>query len=326
MRNKIQLTRDSGEVVEVELINSFTVKNSGNNYMMYTINEIDSSNLIKIYVSKVFGNTEPFALIKIEDEAEWTGIKDIMRGIIATGALDNIQYNNLNLAGSKLEDSKIILLPVDAVNNALTNSFYNKESLSPVVAATEPIVPQEAVSVASNVVSSEPVVSPISIAPVSEPIQTSPVEIAPEPSVISAPLTNPEPPKEVSTSTVPETSKFLTDIQDIIKTETQVFTNLGNALIQRFAEEVKILAAERAAFEAEKAEFAKDKAAQTNIIAQGKEMLEQAKVELVGNQPAAPSVLNQGPAPATGGPNLTLVNPEVPKVNPEPENNINIAA
>ena len=195
MRNKVNLLKDTGEVVNAEIINSLAVNTSGNNYMMYTLNEIDSSGLIKVYACKVIGNAEPYALVKIEEENEWTAIKDIMRNIIA-GEVNNIAYNDFNYNQSRLEDSKVILLPADAVNNNMTNAYLNRVQApvnEPVTAQATPALEQVAVAPEpqSAVPLEQPVVA-VENSPLQEaiPLTTPPAEIPLQeaPQVVVAPV------------------------------------------------------------------------------------------------------------------------------------------
>ena len=85
MRDKINVTKPNGESIVAELVTSFKKKDSGERYLIYTLNEIDANGLMKVYIGKVSGEVEPFTLQKIEDEAEWTDIKDIVRNVISGG-------------------------------------------------------------------------------------------------------------------------------------------------------------------------------------------------------------------------------------------------
>ena len=112
MREKISVTKSSGEIIEADLVNAFIKKDNNLKYLMYTLNEVDSSNLIKLYVSKVSGEAEPFTLDTISDETEWTSIKGIMKELVE-GNTNNVQY--IETGKSFKGDSKVIALPVGGV-------------------------------------------------------------------------------------------------------------------------------------------------------------------------------------------------------------------
>lgn len=81
-QEKIRVTKDDGSVVDADVLLYFTLKDSGNDYVIYTLNEKDERGLVTVYTSLVIEDSDGYHLEKVEDEEEWTKIKDVMRSVI----------------------------------------------------------------------------------------------------------------------------------------------------------------------------------------------------------------------------------------------------
>ena len=85
MDNKINVKKETGEVVQADLITSFEITDFGRKYAIFTYNELDPNGLVKLYVSQIIEENGNYNLKKIETDDEWNRIKTIMREIITGG-------------------------------------------------------------------------------------------------------------------------------------------------------------------------------------------------------------------------------------------------
>lgn len=92
MLEKITLTNDNGETLEVDLVSYFNIKSNNKQYMFYTLNEVVEAGYVKLYISEVAPEGLSFRLTKIMSEDDWTMIKGIMRKILTNQISDEIVY------------------------------------------------------------------------------------------------------------------------------------------------------------------------------------------------------------------------------------------
>ena len=92
MKEKINLTKDNGETIEVDLVSYFKLKNNGKQYMFYTLNEVVEAGYVKLYISEVTSEGLSFRLQKVMNEEDWTNIKGIMRKILTNQINDEVIY------------------------------------------------------------------------------------------------------------------------------------------------------------------------------------------------------------------------------------------
>lgn len=81
MDNKkiLSITKADGTVEDVELIISFTFKDTNKEYAVYTKNEKDEKGNTTLYVSSVDRTNETPRLYGVESDEEWTRIKNVLR-------------------------------------------------------------------------------------------------------------------------------------------------------------------------------------------------------------------------------------------------------
>ncbi|MBQ9181201.1 MAG: DUF1292 domain-containing protein [Bacilli bacterium] len=79
---KIKLTNPDGSIVEAEVLLYFNLNETNKDYIIYTFNETDSNDMMTIYTSVVTKNGQDYVLSKIENDEEWSKIKDVMRQVI----------------------------------------------------------------------------------------------------------------------------------------------------------------------------------------------------------------------------------------------------
>ncbi len=79
--DKIVVIDKDGKEREAEVLSVFKIEEFKNSYILYTFNEIDSNNMIKIYASTLIVKEDMYSFESIETEPEWNAIKDIMRDL-----------------------------------------------------------------------------------------------------------------------------------------------------------------------------------------------------------------------------------------------------
>ena len=59
---------------------NFLYKNN-KNYILYTLNEVDENEMVKIYASELIEKDNMYSLAAIESDEEWTAVKEVMKDI-----------------------------------------------------------------------------------------------------------------------------------------------------------------------------------------------------------------------------------------------------
>ena len=72
---------ESGNEKEAEVLSAFSVKKYNKNYILYTLNEVDENEMIKIYASELIEKDNMYSLGAIESDEEWTAVKEVMKEI-----------------------------------------------------------------------------------------------------------------------------------------------------------------------------------------------------------------------------------------------------
>ncbi len=98
MLEKITLTKDSGEAVEVDLVSFFELRSNKKKYIFYTKNEVVEEGYVKLYISEVLVEGLSFRLTRIMSDEDWNAIKLVMRKILTNQISDEIKY--LEVGGS----------------------------------------------------------------------------------------------------------------------------------------------------------------------------------------------------------------------------------
>ena len=75
----MSIVAEDGSIEEVEVILAFEFKDTKKEYVIYTKNEKDDNDNITVYVSHVDRSTGEPKLLGVEDEEEWSKIKDVLR-------------------------------------------------------------------------------------------------------------------------------------------------------------------------------------------------------------------------------------------------------
>ncbi len=83
---KITIQNMDGTMEEVDLVNSFNVKDINKNFVILSKGEALNDTMSKVYVSEVVEETPGvFKLIGITDESIWDKVKQAMKEIVQGG-------------------------------------------------------------------------------------------------------------------------------------------------------------------------------------------------------------------------------------------------
>ena len=119
------------EKLDVEVIRYFI--NNNNEYLIYSLNEIDDSGYTKLYASKIIGTK---ACI-ITDDEEWNLIKQIIKEIVRNNRdgseLSVIDIDENNLDDVILQDTRVFKLQGNLVNLLSENKKVDKSENKEVV-------------------------------------------------------------------------------------------------------------------------------------------------------------------------------------------------
>ncbi|MDD4027658.1 MAG: DUF1292 domain-containing protein [Bacilli bacterium] len=84
-KKKLIVIDENGAEKEAEILSTFKIKESGIDYILYTLNEIDENNMIKIYASRLIDNGESYSFANIDSDEEWASVKQVMKQIANSG-------------------------------------------------------------------------------------------------------------------------------------------------------------------------------------------------------------------------------------------------
>ena len=72
---------ESGNEKEAEILSAFTVKKYNKNYILYTLNEVDENEMVKIYASELIEKDNMYSLGAIDSDEEWSAVKEEMKEV-----------------------------------------------------------------------------------------------------------------------------------------------------------------------------------------------------------------------------------------------------
>ena len=143
MPEKIAITRESGEVLNSNVVSIFMIPDTEKKYIITTENAVDPHGLTVLHVSEINDNN----LTKVATDEEWNSIKTIMRAIIS-GNAGSYQYLPLITEGkAEGQYSRDISVSssaskqmIDNYNNgrSLIEQEQQKEAEQPVTESLEP--------------------------------------------------------------------------------------------------------------------------------------------------------------------------------------------
>jgi uncharacterized protein YrzB (UPF0473 family) len=80
----IVLDKD-GKEKEAEIIFMFEIEETKKNYILYTLNEKDENDMVRIYTSCLIERDGMYSLSTIESDEEWMTIKEVMKKLAQDG-------------------------------------------------------------------------------------------------------------------------------------------------------------------------------------------------------------------------------------------------
>ena len=84
-KTKIIVLDETGNEKEAEILSAFSIKKYNKNYILYTLNEVDENDMIKLYVAILNDKDGVYSLENITNDEEWGKVKDAMRKIAKEG-------------------------------------------------------------------------------------------------------------------------------------------------------------------------------------------------------------------------------------------------
>ena len=84
-KEKFVIVDESGEKKDAERLSLFKLKDTDKTYIVYTFNETDENDMIKLYVAILNEKDGVYSLENITYSDEWTSVKDAMRKIAKDG-------------------------------------------------------------------------------------------------------------------------------------------------------------------------------------------------------------------------------------------------
>lgn len=84
-KQKIVVLDQNGIEKEAELLSSFKLDETGKTYLLYTLNEKDDNDMVRIYASIFVERDGMCSLETIENEDEWRMVKEIMKKMAQLG-------------------------------------------------------------------------------------------------------------------------------------------------------------------------------------------------------------------------------------------------
>lgn len=77
-----------GKERQAEVLSVFKIEEFKKEYILYTFNEKDENDMIKIYASTLIEKEDMYSFEAIATPEEWAAIKDIMREMAQSGERD----------------------------------------------------------------------------------------------------------------------------------------------------------------------------------------------------------------------------------------------
>lgn len=106
MPEKISILKESGEILNSNIVSIFSIPDTEKKYIITTENAVDPHGLTVFHVSEIVGEE----LVKVATDEEWSAIKTIMRSIIS-GNVGSYQYQpsieKINVKGQYSRDISV---------------------------------------------------------------------------------------------------------------------------------------------------------------------------------------------------------------------------
>lgn len=84
-KEQFVIVDENGTKKDAERLSLFKLKDNSKTYIVYTFNEVDENDMIKLYVAILNDKDGVYSLENITNNDEWTNVKDAMRKIAKDG-------------------------------------------------------------------------------------------------------------------------------------------------------------------------------------------------------------------------------------------------
>lgn len=112
---KVNLLNVNNEVMVVNVIRYFLMDN--NNYLIYSLDEVDEQGYVKLYAAKIEGKDASFVGINIDDEGAWNSVKELIKVIVKANQTGVAEVDDLNY--KELENAQLVGSRVFKLSNQL---------------------------------------------------------------------------------------------------------------------------------------------------------------------------------------------------------------
>ncbi|MDD4624133.1 MAG: DUF1292 domain-containing protein [Bacilli bacterium] len=84
-KQTIIVLAEDGTEKEAEVLTVFNMKSTGKDYILYTLNEPDENDMVRIYASILVEKDGTYSFEVIESDEEWVQVKDVMKQMAKAG-------------------------------------------------------------------------------------------------------------------------------------------------------------------------------------------------------------------------------------------------
>ncbi len=142
----ITIINANNESVNVRVIRYFELNN--NNYFIYSLNEIDDQNYVKLYAVKVENQNGAYVGSSIVNEEEWNAVKELIKVIIKgnkDGVAEVADLNHNELDSLSVTDARVFKLASQLADLLAANKKIDTQTpqLEPELIANEPNIAPE---------------------------------------------------------------------------------------------------------------------------------------------------------------------------------------
>ncbi len=145
--SKLKIKSFDNSNIEIDVVRYFKYKNT--NYLIYTLNETDEKDFIKLYIVKIMKQFNLLIAKTIKDEQEWKQLQQIIKKLVTE--LKNNELNDFvdlsldNLDNIKIKEARYFKLD-KKILSILSNEFGESKLLDelPSMKEISPVPIQEA--------------------------------------------------------------------------------------------------------------------------------------------------------------------------------------
>lgn len=129
---KFTITNSQNEKIVVDLIRYFKFQN--NCYLIYTMNEVDEKNYLKLYLVRIMEELGLPIVQLIKNENDWAGMQNIIKKVIKEikcekyNYLEDLDYKTID--GIKITDARFFKLD-PKLTNILSSNYFDDEPYNP---------------------------------------------------------------------------------------------------------------------------------------------------------------------------------------------------